>query len=107
MPAAAQLAALPMLLEHGVWAHSVVLGSRALGRVGDLQVMICWEVCFSHISRQAFEFLLYLSYSYCLFIYSCRAPHPEAVVFKGLHQGSHAVCFPGHGEGRYNNVMHS
>ena len=29
MPAEAQLAALPMLLEHGVWAHSVVLRARA------------------------------------------------------------------------------
>jgi len=32
MPAAAQLAALPMLLEHGVWAHSVVLRARACVR---------------------------------------------------------------------------
>jgi hypothetical protein len=34
---------------------------------------------------------------------ACTAPRGGAVVFKGLH----AVCFPGYGEGRYNNVMHS
>lgn len=69
------------------------------GRVGGLQenMFICGEVRFLHISGVIW-FL-----GYCLFMPTERAPHPEAVVFKGLH----AVCFPGHGEGQYNNVMHS
>jgi len=45
-------------------------------------------------------FVIVIAYSD---VYAVHRSHPEAVVFKGLH----AVCFPGHGEGRYNNVMHS
>ena len=38
-------------------------------------------------------------------IHACTVPrgHLRGSAFKG----SHAVCFPGHGEGQYNNVMHS
>lgn len=37
MPVAVRLAALPMLLEHGAWAHSVVLRTRACVRAGKVR----------------------------------------------------------------------
>jgi len=63
-------------------------------------MLICGEVRFLHIS------VVWFPRGRLLIIHAdgaCTAPRGGAVVFKGLH----AVCFPGYGEGRYNNVMHS
>ena len=133
MPAAARLAALPMLLEHGVWAHSVVLRARACVRAGNgagtahtpnTRSPTRWGshaglspsgvlesrdwVAVIYVDMRGGMFLAHfrrLVREVVVVIHACTVPrgHPRGSAFKG----SHAVCFPGHGEGQYNNVMHS